>query len=116
MAYRTYGRRARAPRPARWIELRYAGTCTAGHPIAAGERAFYDPADRSVTCTDLEHAEAAGLTETAWVGSPTSGGWTQQLRARRLESRDVYGNRFARMRAGLPGGRCEDAPCCGCCD
>lgn len=50
MAYRSY-RRSSAPKQGRWMELRYAGTCTAGEPLAAGIRAFYDPSDRSVTCT-----------------------------------------------------------------
>jgi hypothetical protein len=101
------------------MELRYAGTCTAGHPIAAGERAFYDPVDRSVTCTNLEHAKAAGLTTEKWLGSPTSGGYRTVLTD---GYRDVDGARVVNTRRGKrrgyehTGSRCEDAPCCGCCD
>jgi hypothetical protein len=116
MAYRSSYRRSSAPRQARWLELRYAGVCQAGqHAMAAGERGFYSPAARAVlSCADLEHAEAAGLTHEVWQGSPTSGSYVKTLSDHPITRSDqtVYA-RFDR-RGGY--GRCEDAPCCGCCD
>jgi hypothetical protein len=117
MAYRHGYSRNTAPRAGRWMELRYAGTCTAGETLPAGSRAFYDPADRSVTCTDLEHAAAAGLTTEVWQGSPVSGSWVRTLSDHRLggPAADPFSRTRSRGYYGRDAGRCEDAPCCGCC-
>jgi hypothetical protein len=101
------------------MALRYAGTCTAGETLAAGTRAFYDPSDRSVTCTDLEHAKAAGLTTEKWQGSPTSGSYQTVLSDVRRDTDGVVvaNTRYGRRRGyEWTGSRCIDAPCCGCCD
>lgn len=111
MAYATRSRSRRTSgggAGARWMDLRYAGRCAVGgEELPAGTRAFYDPADRTVCCTDLEHATAHGVTEERWQGSPTSGGYVTVLAA------DRVGGRRGTRRGGY---RCEDAPCCGCCD
>jgi len=81
----SYRRRSYAPRPARWIDLKYAGRChICGRELRAGTRAFYDPADKSVTCTDMACAETAGLTRQEWHGSPVSGRYVRVLSERRL--------------------------------
>lgn len=108
---RTYGRRSSAPRAARWMELRYAAPCkVCARRILAGERAFYDYSARTATCTDMECADADGLTTDTWVGAPTSGQFVPTLAAQRLGSgyrpEATWKQRY---------GRCEDAPCCGCC-
>lgn len=98
---RGYGGAATANRSARWMELRYAGKCAqCKEALAAGDRAYYDPADRTVCCTSLVCAEAHGVTEERWMGSPTGGQYVTALASYRLAPRR---------------GRCEDAPCCGCC-
>lgn len=114
-----YRRRSSAPRQGRWMALRYAGTCTGGERLAAGARAFYDPADRSVTCSNLDHAEAAGLTSEKWIGSPTGGSYQRVLTdgRRDIDGAKVVNTRYGRRRGyEWTGSRCEDAPCCGCCD
>jgi hypothetical protein len=113
------GRRSSAPRAGRWMELRYAGVCAGGgEELEAGVRAFYDPSDRTVCCTDLGHAEVYGVTEEVWQGSPTGGGYVNRLAAVRVGGGNVV-DPFARTRSrgyyGRDAGRCEDAPCCGCC-
>jgi hypothetical protein len=101
----------RAAPKARWMDLRYPGTCAGGgEPLPAGTRAFYDPADRTVCCTNLAHAETYGVTTTEWRGSPVSGRNVTTLSAYRLAS--AGGPTRHKQRYG----RCEDAPCCGCCD
>jgi hypothetical protein len=110
---------------ARWMDLRYPGQCSAGgERLDAGARAFYDPSDRSVTCTNLEHAKLAGLTKDVWKGAPGSGQWVETLSEIRIHPglKDTDGTPLARTSHGLrrgyehTGHRCEDAPCCGCCD
>ncbi len=87
MAYRS-----RTTRQAKWMNLRFAGTCrNCGKAVAAGVRAYYDPATRSVTC---EAADCASNLPVQIVTTRFSSGAT------------VYRNSR---------GRCEDAPCCGCC-
>jgi hypothetical protein len=118
-------RRSSAPKPARWMELHYAGRCqVGGEPLAKGSRAFYDPADRTVTCTKLEHARIAGLTKDVWQGAPASGRYVETLSDIRVGTglTDTDGTALTRTKYGLrrgqehTGRRCEDAPCCGCCD
>ena len=80
---KSYGRSA--PRPARWMDLHYAGSCcVCGVAMPAGARGFYDPADRSVCCTSLDCAEAHGVTTLVWNGSPVSGGYVLTLSDHRL--------------------------------
>lgn len=119
MAYRPSYRRSAAPRPARWMGLRYAGRCAqCSTALPAGSRAFYDPADRSVCCTNLKCAKAHGVTEEKWIGSPVSGRYVTTLSDRRLggPSSDPFARTRSRGYYGTDAGRCEDAPCCGCCD
>lgn len=109
MAYRNgYARRTRSTsRTGKWMDLRYAGTCrVCKTELPAGTRAYWEPSDRSTTCTAMDCAAANGLTEEVWNGSPVSGSYVTQLSATRFAP---FGNR-GRF------GRCEDAPCCGCCD
>jgi hypothetical protein len=116
MAYRS--RTYSPPRPARWMDLRYAGNCAqCGSSLPKGARAFYDPSDRTVCCTDMACAEPHGLTEEKYVGAPGSGRWVTVLSTRRIGG--LQPDPFARTRSrgyyGRDAGRCEDAPCCGCC-
>lgn len=117
MAYRSYRSsttRRSAPAKGRWMDLRYDGKCTAGEALPAGTRAFYDPRDRSVTCTNLDHAEAAGLTDDVPVwGSNTT---TRKLRDLRLASYVGEGtpDPTRTYRRSLGGCTHEDYPCCGC--
>ena len=80
-------RRSYAPRPARWMDLKYAGRCcVCGASLAVGTRAFYDPADKTVTCVDLACCESSGLTREVWSGSPVSGSWIKTRAERRIGS------------------------------
>lgn len=122
---RRYSSTRSAPRPARWMDLRYAGTCCeCGSAVPAGARAFYDPQDRTVTCTELECCRAAGLTEEVWSGGITAGNYRTVRTATRPAGRPgedsaPHADPFAKTRSrgyyGRDAGRCEDAPCCGCC-
>lgn len=104
------------PPKGRWMDLKYPGTCTAGEELPAGARAFWDPRDRSTTCTDLAHAEAAGLTRSVWSGSPTSGRWVETLTDTRLASAVGEGTPDPTKTYTRSLGGCshEDYPCCGC--
>jgi hypothetical protein len=115
-----YARRAGGS-GSRWMDLRYAGTCkVCGAALPAGERAFWDASAKTVTCWLLACCEADGLTRQEWQGSPVSGGYVTVRAESRIGSAapvvDVYrfssGATMTRNRLG----RCEDAPCCGCCD
>jgi hypothetical protein len=67
------------------MDLRYPGKCAVCHvDLAAGDRAFFDPRDRSTCCTGIECAKAHGCTRSVWVGSPTSGAWVDTLSELRL--------------------------------
>ena len=98
-------------REPRWMELRYAGECkVCRRTVPAGETAFYDYAARTVTCSAPECCAADGLTREEWRGSPVSGGYVTVTAATRL------GAGYKRERTWKERyGRCEDAPCCGCC-
>ena len=105
---------------AHWLDLRYADTChVCGAALPKGARAFYDPATRQVTCTELACAEANGLTREVWHGAPTSGRWVKTFSEHRIGTpalrRPPTGPGFG-MSPYVKRGRCEDAPCCGCCD
>lgn len=121
MTYR--GRRSYAPRPARWMDLKYAGAChVCGASLGRGARGFYDPETRAVTCTDMDCCEKDGLTAQEWWGAPTSGQWVTKRSDHRIgagvpvEPRIVV-TRFSSGATSYRNsrGRCEDAPCCGCC-
>lgn len=74
------GRRSYGAPTARWMALKYAGTCSVcGERVPVGVTAFYSPADRSVTCSSIPCAKARGLTRQEWVGSPVSGAWVDVL-------------------------------------
>jgi hypothetical protein len=104
----------------RWMQLRYAGTCkVCGSTLPADTWAYWDSAARTVTCARIECAQADGLTEVTerWAGNPDGkitlrtyrvGTPAPQLVISRFNSGATV-TRNAR-------GRCEDAPCCGCCD
>lgn len=136
-----YYRRGRGDRSSaggqgsRWMALRYAGTCkVCGEVVAAGERAFWDAGAKTVTCDRNRWAcaRADGLVGIApgstWVGNPNG---REELRAYRVgaaapvhpsAARSAAGPRVivSRFNSGATvsvnaRGRCEDAPCCGCC-
>lgn len=117
------GRRYRTPRPARWMDLHYAGHChVCDADVPAGGRGFYDPATRKITCTNLACASADGLT--TWRSTWPTGavevlapqrlgaGYASPAPARIVVTRFASGATSYRNSRG----RCEDAPCCGCCD
>jgi hypothetical protein len=95
--------------------------------MAAGDHGFWSPAEKAIlSCDDLDHAEAAGLTQEVWQGAPGSGSWVRSLTGARVGpstvvSEGVFRSRqeattYARFDRRGGYGRCEDAPCCGCCD
>jgi len=129
MAYRSnyrggYGRNTRrSTGGSRWMDLRYPGVCkVCGKKVPAGERAFYDADSKKITCWDLECCVADNLTEQVWSGSPVDGQFVPQRMERRLGEPFQSGtdDPFAKTRSrgyyGRDAGRCEDAPCCGCCE
>lgn len=115
MSYRTYRRSSRPV--SRWLTVKYAGTCkVCGAAVPVGARAFYDAGARTLTCATLPCAKADGLTRSKWSGSPVSGQWCDTYAEYRIgEGAPIvhYGRGNTRRRSGY---RCEDAPCCGCCD
>lgn len=120
MAYRNSYRRSSAPR-SRWMELKYAGTCkVCGTTIAKGALAYWDGAAKTVTCHGIECCDKDGLT----TENPLTGPWDTRTDIReRTETR--HGRPAATVVATTfnsgatvyqnSRGRCEDAPCCGCC-
>ena len=106
------------------MQARYAGHCAStGRPIAPGDRIIYDtktrrayldePPDNQETMhpgaalaldidptLDPEEAAAVGLYMTQAARRYQSHTW-------RAGGREYYRNKA---------GRCEDAPCCGCCN
>ncbi len=125
MAYnnRSYNRNRRSASRAgsRWMALRYAGTCkVCGSRIAAGAWAYWDAAARTVTCERIECCDADGLT----TNKPLTGPWDKRTDTReRTDHRigtaapRVIATRFNSGAVVYQNarGRCEDAPCCGCC-
>jgi hypothetical protein len=85
MAYRRYNQRPRPTSGARWLDVKFAGECSrCGTAIAKGARAIYDYGSKSLTCSRLDCAEAAGFTKAVWNGSPVSGSWGRTLTERQL--------------------------------
>jgi hypothetical protein len=121
-AYRRGRASGRRSFGSRWMDLRYAGTCkVCGRSVPAGALAFWDAGARTVTCGAIDCADADGLT----TNKPLTGPWDHRTDTRVLADGrvgsaapvvDVYrfssGATMTRNRLG----RCEDAPCCGCCD
>ncbi len=106
--YRRIRSRSGPPRPGRWMDLKYSGTCRGCETaIPAGKRAFYDPADKLICCTSIDCAAKFGLTEEKWMGSPVSGRMVTVISEHRTGRPELtWKQRY---------GRCEDAPACGCC-
>jgi hypothetical protein len=106
----------------RWMDLRYAGTCkVCGARIGRGERGYWDAGARTVTCSALSCCEADGLTTQQRSGSPVSGQFVVGRSEHRVGSAAPAGVIVTRFNSGATvsrnaRGRCEDAPCCGCCD
>jgi hypothetical protein len=124
MAYnRRYNsaRRSNNSQGSRWMDLRYAGTCkVCGSHIPAGTRAFWDAGAKTVTCAAIDCADTDGLTN----NRPLTGPWDRRTDTRELSDHrigsaapsviTVQFNSGATMTRNARG-RCEDAPCCGCC-
>ncbi len=124
MAYnrnRNYRRTSSAG--SRWMNLRYAGNCkVCGTSIPKGDTAYWDASARTVTCYAWECCEADGLTTV----KPATGLWDKdglKVRAERLVGdpapvpprvNTIRFNSGAVIYQNARG-RCEDAPCCGCC-
>jgi hypothetical protein len=104
----------------RWMNLRFAAPCkVCGSPVPAGGRGFWDAAARAVTCSAIDCAKADGLTTQQWQGSPVRGQYVTVLSSRRIGDvapSDPFSKTRSRGYFGRDAGRCEDAPCCGCCD
>ena len=83
---------------AKLMTARYAGVCRAcAGPIAAGEQIVYAPRNvRHAACAQADRELDRPLNP-----------WTNPMRTITLNS----GARVTSRRY-----RCEDAPCCGCCD
>ena len=105
----------------RWMNLRYAGQCkVCGGRIAASESAYWDASARTVTCHAMACCEVDGLTT---VKLPT-GPWDHHngitVRADHRIGSAAPRVIVTRFNSGSTiyqnaRGRCEDAPCCGCC-
>jgi hypothetical protein len=108
----------------RWMALRYPGECkVCGTRIAKGTTAFYDAGAKTVTCLNIECCDADGLV--TW--EPLTGPWDKRTDLRkRAETRvgapapvppRIITTRFNSGAVAYVNsrGRCEDAPCCGCC-
>jgi hypothetical protein len=110
------------------MSLRYPGVCkVCGSSLAAGALAFSDAGARTVTCDAIDCAAADGLT----TNKPLTGPWDKRTDTRvRADRRigeaapvtHVAPKRVHAIRLNSGAvlsvnarGRCEDAPCCGCC-
>ncbi|QKO02472.1 hypothetical protein KIV64_gp16 [Mycobacterium phage DroogsArmy] len=114
----------RRPGGSRWMNLHRAGICKmCGNEVSAGGRAYWDAGNRNITCTRIECAKADGLTTSEWKGSPVDGRMVDVLAPTRIGMAAVprHGEAITiRTNSGAVlsvnrNGRCEDAPCCGCC-
>jgi hypothetical protein len=110
------------------MTLRYPGTCkVCGSSLPAGTSAFWDAGARTVTCDAIDCAERDGLT----TNRPLTGPWDKRADIRELADhrigtaapvahvapKRVITTRFNSGAVVYQNarGRCEDAPCCGCC-
>jgi hypothetical protein len=114
-------RRRRGSGGSRWMNLHYAGQCkVCGRSIPKGDLAYWDAAARTVTCQGIDCADADGLT----THKPLTGPWDTRTDLR-VPTKTRVGQPaprviVARFNSGATvfvnsRGRCEDAPCCGCC-
>jgi hypothetical protein len=135
MAYnrRRYGARTGAARRgpnSRWMDLRYAGVCkVCGVAVPAGARAYWDGAAKTVTCASRDCALADGVATVRDQSLWAPDGVVTPLDTRIGDGvREIHENvRRANPRSYVTtfssgasvmvnrNGRCEDAPCCGCC-
>ena len=80
------------------MTAKYSGKCArTGHPIRPGDEIIYDTATREV-----------------WHDPEDEDSYMERTRTRANYASDVFnfsGREYYRNKAG----RCEDAPCCGCC-
>jgi hypothetical protein len=102
------------------MDLRYAGSCkVCGDQVPAGARAYWDASARTVTCARRECALADGVATVVDVSQWSPEGTVKPL-DRRIGEPAPSSDPFTRTRSrgyyGRDAGRCEDAPCCGCCD
>ena len=106
------------------MSLRYAGSCkVCGSRIAVGDQAYWDASARTVTCHAIDCCDADGLV----TNRPLTGPWDT-----RTDTRERVDHRIGSAAPSAPRviattfnsgatvyqnarGRCEDAPCCGCC-
>lgn len=104
----------------RQIIARYPGTCaTSGRAIAPGEPILYDPRTRKTYSTRTDEtapgaALALDIDPTLDRDTAEAIGLYMTQAARRYQS-DIFranGREYFQNRRG----RCEDAPCCGCCN
>jgi hypothetical protein len=110
------------------MDLRYAGICkVCGGRVPAGDRAYWDAATRAITCERIDCAAADGLT----TNMPLTGPWDKRTDTRVLADHRIGSAapvvhvapkraHTIRLSSGAvlsvnARGRCEDAPCCGCC-
>jgi hypothetical protein len=120
-AYRRGRASGRRSFGSRWMSLRYAGTCkVCGRSVPAGALAFWDAGARTVTCDAIDCAERDGLT----TNKALTGPWDHRTDTRVLADGRVGSAApqviTTRFNSGAvvsvnARGRCEDAPCCGCC-
>ena len=126
MSYNRYNRSRRPSSGAgsRWMNLRYAGACkVCGATIPAGELAYWDAAAKTVTHRRIDCADADGLT----THKPSTGPWDKRTDTRVFTDHRIGAAAptppritVTRFNSGAvvyqnARGRCEDAPCCGCC-
>ena len=104
----------------RSMTARYPGRCaTTGRPITPGDRILYDTKTRRAYLDEPEElapgaALARDIDPTLDPEEAAAVGLYMTQAARRYQS-DIYrlnGREYYRNKAG----RCEDAPCCGCCN
>ena len=102
------------------MQARYAGHCAStGRPIAPGDRIIYDTKTRRAYLDEPPDdapgsALARDIDPTLDPDTAASVGLYMTQAARRYRS-DIFrvnGREYYRNKAG----RCDDAPCCGCCN
>jgi hypothetical protein len=106
------------------MNLRYPGTCkVCGDSIPKGESAYWDAAEKTVTCHKIDCCDADGLvTHKALTGPWDKRTDLRERTEKRIGSAAPSPTRIITtvFNSGAvvtqnARGRCEDAPCCGCC-
>ena len=104
--------------PASWHGSPVSGRYIGGCPAATDELNTGAPWDRPGARSESDRLAAVAATWAAMEGTraPVQAGPDDDLRevSRRAGSKYAYTSTGARMTASSQ--RCEDAPCCGCCD